>query len=70
MNKVVDALFDFMIVAYEYNQKKVQLQDVVTAGHYYIQCVREASRNNSILASEVDHYLAFSGLVMETILLS
>jgi hypothetical protein len=70
MNKVIDALFDFMTVANEYNQKKVQLQEVLESCHYYIQCVREASRNNSIPASEIDHYLAFTGLIMETILLS
>jgi fucose permease len=70
MNKVVDALFVFMITAMDYNNKKVALHEVIQAGQYYIACVREAKLNNTLSKEDTDHYLAFVGYVIETTIIS
>lgn len=57
-------------MAYEYNDKKITLQQVIEAGQYFIQCVKEAKANNILQQPDVDHYLAFVAHVIDQLVIS
>jgi hypothetical protein len=69
MNKTLDSFYNFIVMAYEYNDKKNTLQQVIEAGQEFIQCVKEARANNILQQADVDHYLAFVAHIIDQLIL-